>query len=175
LREGRGVVELIDSVGNSIWLDTTHIVLHLPRGTPIALNDTVRWTLRVLPGSSTQPATEVLGGFPWLLRAGQNVLAQQPNVRAEFAERRHPRTAVGFTRDGTALLVVVDGRQPPYSDGMTLPELTDLMIRLGARDALNFDGGGSSSLVVRGRVLNRPADREGERAVGNALALVRCR
>jgi phosphodiester glycosidase len=175
LREGRGVVELIDSVGNGIWLDTTHIVLHLPRGTPIALHDTIRWTLRILRAAGAQPASEVLGGFPRLLRGGENVLAQQANVRAEFSERRHPRTAVGFARDGTTLLVVVDGRQPPYSDGMTLPELADLMRRMGALDALNLDGGGSSSLVVRGRVLNRPSDREGERAVGNALALVRCR
>lgn len=70
---------------------------------------------------------------------------------------------------------MIDGRQPPYSDGMTLAELTELMGRLGAIDAINFDGGGSSALVVRSRVLNRPSDREGERSVGNALALVRCR
>ena len=57
---------------------------------------------------------------------------------------------------------------------MTLPELTTLMKQMGASDALNFDGGGSSAMVVRSRVLNRPSDAAGERAVGNALALVRC-
>jgi exopolysaccharide biosynthesis protein len=57
---------------------------------------------------------------------------------------------------------------------MTLDELAALMLRLGAREALNLDGGGSSALVVRGMVRNRPSDATGERAVGNALALERC-
>lgn len=58
---------------------------------------------------------------------------------------------------------------------MSLPELTWLFQRLGASHALNLDGGGSTAMVVNGRVVNRPSDREGERAVGNALALVGCR
>jgi exopolysaccharide biosynthesis protein len=87
---------------------------------------------------------------------------------------RHPRTAIGW--NGRRLfLVVVDGRQPPWSDGMTLDEMTWLFQRLRATDALNLDGGGSSALVLNGRVVNRPSDREGERAVGNALALGGCR
>jgi exopolysaccharide biosynthesis protein len=58
---------------------------------------------------------------------------------------------------------------------MSLDELTWLFQRLGASDALNLDGGGSSAMVVDGAVVNRPSDREGERAVGNALALAACR
>jgi exopolysaccharide biosynthesis protein len=57
---------------------------------------------------------------------------------------------------------------------MTLAELTALFRRLGATDAINLDGGGSTALAIRGEVQNRPSDREGERAVGNALALVGC-
>ena len=76
---------------------------------------------------------------------------------------RHPRTAAGVSADGRTLwLVVVDGRQPGYSVGMTLPELGDLMIELGADDALNLDGGGSSAFVARDStgemVLNKPSD-----------------
>ncbi|MGH7469699.1 MAG: phosphodiester glycosidase family protein [Longimicrobiales bacterium] len=175
LARGRGVVELIDSVGNSIWLDTTHVVIHFPRKTTVALADTLRWSAALRSSSMTQAAQEAVGGFPWLLRNGQQVLGAQPGVPPDFGERRHPRTAIGFTRDGSALLVVVDGRRPRYSDGMTLPELTDLLVRLGAVDALNLDGGGSSSLAIRGRVRNSPSDSAGERAVGNALTLVRCR
>ena len=76
----------------------------------------------------------------------------------------HPRTAIGYSKNGKFLtIVVVDGRQPFYSDGITLAELADLMSELGAHDAMNFDGGGSSTLVVRGadgspRVLNSPID-----------------
>jgi exopolysaccharide biosynthesis protein len=96
-----------------------------------------------------------------------------------FAPVRHPRTAVGIAAGGRRLLlVVVDGRQPGYSDGMTLTELATMMRALGARDAINLDGGGSSSIVrtdrasVNGvRILNKPSDKEGERPVGNALLL----
>ena len=96
---------------------------------------------------------------------------------------RHPRTAAGVARDGRRLiLAVVDGRQSPYSDGMSLNELATLMLALGARDAVNLDGGGSSTLLYADRasagalrIANRPSDKEGERAVGDALALVnRC-
>jgi exopolysaccharide biosynthesis protein len=58
---------------------------------------------------------------------------------------------------------------------MSLEELTWLFVRLGASDALNLDGGGSTALVANGALVSRPSDREGERAVGNALALVGCR
>ena len=89
---------------------------------------------------------------------------------------RHPRTAAGLTRDRRELiLVVVDGRQPGWSIGMTLPELGALMIRLGAHTALNFDGGGSSSFLYRpaggATVTNRPSDGSW-RPVANQLAVV---
>lgn len=80
-------------------------------------------------------------------------------------ERRHPRTAAGVTRDGgTLLLLVVDGRQPSWSLGATLPELAQMMIEAGAWNAINLDGGGSSAMWHRepgapsGRVLNHPSD-----------------
>lgn len=84
---------------------------------------------------------------------------------------RHPRTAIGVSADGKTLIIaVIDGRQPGYSAGMTLPELGELMIKLGARDAINLDGGGSSSLVygpVGGeRIVNKPSDGK-FRAVAN--------
>lgn len=112
---------------------------------------------------------EVVGGFPKLLEAGGRV--QELGVSAAT---RHPRTGVAYeSRRGRLWFVVVDGRQAPYSVGMTLPELTDLLVALGADEALNLDGGGSSVMVVRGRVRNRPSDEEGERPVVNALAVVR--
>jgi hypothetical protein len=78
---------------------------------------------------------------------------------------RHPRTAAGVSRDGrTLMLLVVDGRQPGWSIGATLPELATMMIEAGAWNAVNLDGGGSSAMWHRepgaaaGRVLNRPSD-----------------
>src|SRR6185437_4150143 len=100
---------------------------------------------------------------------------------ASFRER-NPRTAAGIARDGRRLiLAVVDGRE--YQDaGMTLRETADLMRGLGARDAINLDGGGSTTMVFADpdssgklRIANHPSDKEGERAVGDALAIVnRC-
>ena len=82
---------------------------------------------------------------------------------------RQPRTLAGVRADGTTLLVTVDGRRPGWSVGMTLPEAARLMRSLGARDALNLDGGGSSTMTVRGEVVSRPSDRGGERPVSDGV------
>lgn len=112
--------------------------------------------------------TDSLGGNPTLLENG----AIAPSVYGSgsfFA--RNPRTAVA-TAPGKVFLVVVDGRQPGHSAGMTLQELATYLQGLGARDALNLDGGGSSTMVVNGVVTNRPSDAS-ERGVANALLLHR--
>jgi exopolysaccharide biosynthesis protein len=86
---------------------------------------------------------------------------------------KHPRTAVGFSRDSTTLFILaVDGRSQ-RSIGVTLDELALLMRRLGAWQAMNFDGGGSTTMVIDGAVVNAPSDTAGERAVGNALLVVK--
>jgi exopolysaccharide biosynthesis protein len=88
---------------------------------------------------------------------------------------KHPRTAVGFSRDSSTLyLLAVDGRSQ-RSVGVTLDELASLMRRLGAWNAMNFDGGGSTTMVINGAVVNVPSDSAGERAVGNALLVVKKR
>lgn len=132
----------------------------------------------VITGRDTIVPMEAVGGLPILLR--DSALADNLDSvgGARFAPVRHPRTAVGVASGGRRLLLVtVDGRQVPFSDGMTLRELAQLMKVLGARDAINLDGGGSTTMVInRGGVmgtLNRPSDAAGERTVANALALVR--
>ena len=84
-----------------------------------------------------------------------------------------PRTAVGFSRDSSTLyLLTVDGRST-LSAGMTIVQLAAMLQRLGAWHAMNFDGGGSTTMVVNGQVMNAPSDLTGERAVGNALLVVK--
>jgi len=80
----------------------------------------------------------------------------------------HPRTAAGQTGDGALMLLVVDGRQPE-SRGVNLQELAEIMRDLGAVQALNLDGGGSTALVVDGVLLNRPTGGTAEREVMSAL------
>ncbi|MDT7546695.1 MAG: hypothetical protein QOE99_2805 [Actinomycetota bacterium] len=114
-------------------------------------------------------AVDVLGGTPVLLLNGVQQV-QDFYCSDAFCDRQ-PRTAVGVTADGKMLLVVVDGRQPGYSVGMTLQELADLMQSLGAQNAINLDGGGSSTMWVNGVVANRPSDGA-QRGVGSALVVL---
>lgn len=117
---------------------------------------------------------QVMGGFPELLDGGTRVGDLEVADRPEFAAARHPRTAVGFDPAGNLLwLVVVDGRQLPRSAGMSLEELTELFLALGAVEALNLDGGGSSVMSLGERTVSSPSDATGERSVGNSLWVVR--
>jgi len=136
----------------------------------LAPGDTVRWSLDIAGGS--EGVVELVGGFPLLLQDGSSVLDRVPRINEGFAFGPHPRTAVGIREDGALLLVTVDGRQPGYSEGMTLPELTELLLEMGVRDALNLDGGGSTAFVLEGELVNRPSDADGERAVSNALLVL---
>ncbi|WP_327233280.1 phosphodiester glycosidase family protein [Streptomyces sp. NBC_01317] len=85
---------------------------------------------------------------------------------------RQPRTLAGVDAHGRLLLVTVDGRQPGVSEGFTLAEAAEFMRSLGAEQALNLDGGGSSAMVVGGKVVNITSDATGERAVGDTIQVV---
>ena len=180
-------------------------VLRTPNARPVLAFDSVgaphisRFRASMLAGTDTIPLLwgwpvltpvtvrispwhpmEAVGGRPVLARDSAVVPQVDTEGAASFATSRHPRTAAGIASDGRRLLLVtVDGRQRPYSDGMTLRELANLMLALGARDAINLDGGGSTAMVVKSprtralTVVNKPSDPAGERAVGNALAVVK--
>jgi exopolysaccharide biosynthesis protein len=145
----------------------------------MADGDTVRVLLTTVPRMpSGRGPSLILGGWPRILRGGVNIAADAATLEGTIsrnAEVRHPRTAVGISRDGRTLwLVTVDGRAAT-SVGMTLVELADTMRGLGAWDAMNFDGGGSTTMVINGKVMNTPSDPTGEREVGNALLIVKRR
>lgn len=116
---------------------------------------------------------EALGAYPMLVQNG-NIIPQKDN---SFNHTRHPRTAIGMINKHTVIFVVVDGRQPAYSNGMPLDELALLMQTLHTKTAINLDGGGSSTFVSLNRktdkwkIRNRPSDGQ-SRAVANAWVLV---
>lgn len=93
----------------------------------------------------------------------------------DWINRRNPRTAVGIRKDGVIVVAVVDGHRHATSVGVTIEELRKLMASLGAADAVNLDGGGSSAMVVRDRLINNPSDPEGERKIGDALLFTKNR
>ena len=150
--------------------------LSVPGGATFAVDDTALAHVSLIPFHPM----EAVGGRPRLVRDSAIVPEVDTGGQPGFATGRHPRTAIGIADSSKRLLlVVVDGRQAPYSDGMTLRELATLMQALGAREALNLDGGGSTTMVVENRksrkleIANRPSDATGERTVGDALAVVR--
>ncbi|MDQ3940188.1 MAG: phosphodiester glycosidase family protein [Actinomycetota bacterium] len=111
---------------------------------------------------------DTIGGNPDLLDDGQYAIGQCTS--SSFCGR-NPRTGIGATPEGLLLLITVDGRQPGRSVGMTLWEFADLFRFFGATEALNLDGGGSTTMVVRDRIVNRPSGGY-ERAVGSALLVL---
>jgi hypothetical protein len=93
-----------------------------------------------------------VGGFPVLMDEGQVA----SNCFTDLCER-HPRTGIGITAENVALLLVVDGRSSE-SAGLTIMQFGQLFKQLGATNAVNLDGGGSSTMVVKGKIRNEPSD-----------------
>ena len=125
----------------------------------------ITWTtLNGLPSAFLEQADHVINGAGLLKRDDKPITTwrEAENLNpATFIDVRHPRTVIGVDRRGAIWLIVIDGRQPAHSVGMTLPDLVRLADRLELRDALNLDGGGSTTMVVKGKVINRPSDPDG--------------
>ena len=137
-----------------------------PQNAPSAFRNGASW------GASPPAYEDVLASGPLLLWKAQP-MAWQP---VAFNVTHHPRTALGVTEDERLLLVTVDGRAPQAA-GLTMRELAWVMQGLGGTAALNLDGGGSTTMWIKGRgVVNHPSDNgafdhEGERAVANAVVV----
>lgn len=111
----------------------------------------------------------VIGGGPTLVQKGKvRITALEERFRGDVSQGRAPRTALGVDAQGNLLLTTVDGRQPGYSVGMTLRELARTLDELGAQEAINLDGGGSTAMAIKGELVNKPSDGR-ERWVSNAL------
>ena len=112
---------------------------------------------------------DIVTGVPQLIKNGKiEITWEQEKSSKSFVETRHPRTAVAKLKEGKFLMVAVDGRQKE-SVGMNLSELAALLLELGATDAMNLDGGGSTTMFLNGKIVNKPSDKEGERKVSDAI------
>lgn len=134
---------------------------------PVGANVTILLTLT--PPWTNVP--EAIGGGPIIVRNGKPVFRSFEGFTTVQLTPRSPRTGVGQLADGRIVLVAVDGRQPGYSTGLTNFELALTMQRLGCVTASALDSGGSTTMAFDGKLLNRPSDRGGERAVAEALTL----
>lgn len=137
----------------------------------IAVGSTLTFTTTIDTG--WEGVQQAIGGREWVLRDGGTYIYPRPSS----ADQIHPRTAVGVTAGGDLVLIVVDGRQAGYSDGTTLPDLAELFRQRGAVHALNLDGGGSTTLLVRepgdvsASLANEPSDGR-QRPVSNSLLVI---
>ena len=115
----------------------------------------------------------LLASGPLLMQKGD--VCTWESCDSSFIHTKHPRSAIFRTKDKRTVLITVDGRSPGNADGVSIPELAHLIRILGGHDALNLDGGGSTTLWMEGQsVLNHPSDNrkfdhEGERNVSNII------
>ncbi|MBA2712194.1 MAG: phosphodiester glycosidase family protein [Rubrobacteraceae bacterium] len=132
-------------------------------------------------GASLAGKTGVVNGGPRLLRGGNPAITayaegfvypEDPEFYYRFGIRRNPRTMAGVTPGGDLLLVAVDGRKPGYSVGASFREEAAIMESLGAEEAVNLDGGGSTTMTLGTRLVTRPSDATGERPIGDAVVLL---
>jgi exopolysaccharide biosynthesis protein len=122
-----------------------------------------------ITNSAFRNVEDIVGGVPQLIKNGKiEITWEQEKQTKSFVETRHPRTAVAKLKDGKFLMATVDGRQKA-SIGMNLNELAALLLELGATDAMNLDGGGSTTMFLDGKIINTPSDKEGERRVSDAI------
>ena len=144
--------------------------------------DTVRVTENVSgDGTVLGNGTGVVNGGPRLVAGGREeitafaegfVYPENPEFYYRFGVRRNPRTIAGVTPGGDLLLVAVDGRAPGYSVGASFEEEARIMQSLGAREAVNLDGGGSTTMTLGTKLVTRPSDATGERPIGDAVVIL---
>ena len=122
-------------------------------------------------GTPLTDVQEAVSGYQWLVRDGELIATNDDETAA-------PRTAIGLKKDGTVVWVAIDGRQEPYSSGLTIHELAELMYAAGCVNAINMDGGGSTTMAARydttGDLVlqNSPSDAEGARLLPTCLLMV---
>jgi exopolysaccharide biosynthesis protein len=179
VRRGR-VVESRDLKGSSLIPSDGFVISASGTGREWALKNLpvggrVQVNLNLSPvetdqADAWQRATSIVGGGPQLIKDGRvEITNAAEKILPSFVSDVHPRTAIAKLKSGEILLVTVDGRQPGHSIGMSLTMLADLLIEFGAVEAINLDGGGSTAMVIKNKLVNKPSDATGERPVSDAI------
>ncbi|HXB08175.1 MAG TPA: phosphodiester glycosidase family protein [Puia sp.] len=177
--------------GDSVFHYTTRSALGISRSRKadvawIFTDTTQRWPFAfedapaMAVGADSTPSLEALhnthwrrwkmqtavGGGPVLVHDGQiRVTNEEEGLFIHGEKDMHPRSAIGYTRDGRIIVLAVQGRTPGVAAGVTLAQEAKILRDLGCYEALNLDGGGSSCMLVNGKETIRPSDKEGERPV----------
>ncbi|MFD1546846.1 phosphodiester glycosidase family protein [Nonomuraea guangzhouensis] len=149
------------------WLNA-----HAAEGVTVKV-DTKVVDVRTRKALKLTPDLGVIGGNVGLVRNGHAKITAKLDGQdsVNMILRRHPRTLLGTTRNGSLILATIDGRQPGVTVGASFIEAAQFMRWLGAKQAVNLDGGGSTAMVVGNKLVNRPSDGV-ERGVGDALLVL---
>jgi hypothetical protein len=144
-----------DSVAS---VDYNYFKLHHPRVPEIApvAFPFIKWKMQT-----------AVGGGPVLLQNGELRITNEEELKftGKAINDKHPRTAMGYTKDNKLIILVIQGRFPGIAEGATLAQEGQLLKNIGCQEALNLDGGGSSCLLVNGHETIKPSEKEGERPV----------
>ena len=103
-----------------------------------------------------------VGGGPVLLQDGEVKITNEEERKfyGKAVDDKHPRTSMGYTGDNKLIILMIEGRNPGIAEGASLPQLAKIYKDLGAKEALNLDGGGSSCMLVNGKETIRPSDKK---------------
>ena len=169
---GENTPSSTDSIHRKYYQNGT--IRLLPTRRPrFLMPDSGRNAERMLPDSN------IMTAGPMLIQRGIDI---PQHLDRSFVFRRHNRTAIGLKPDGTVVMLVADGRHRGEAEGLSLPELTNVMRWLGCCDAVNLDGGGSTTMYIKDRgtdgIVNNPSDNgrfdpAGQRRVANAILVVK--
>ena len=172
-----GTLPAGDAAIQGIGSDAAWISSHIHMGDPVTLRDRLR-----LPSGEPfrlSDQVSIVSAAPVLLRDGrpaidavaEGVFDPRDLFDYGFSAERHARTVAGVDGAGQLILLTADGI-PGLSEGLTLSEEAKVMQALGAVDAMNLDGGGSTSFVSAATTVNHPSDATGARAVGDSIQIV---
>lgn len=168
-RAALGVME--DGAVDIAWVSSREGVLYEWQDPPANAPERPVGALDV-EGLAVWPARHAVSAGPVLIRDGEiHITTEQEVFFGSTIPEVHPRTAAGVDAAGDLVLLIVDGRQRE-SRGVDLVELARLLRALGCVQAVNLDGGGSSTLVVAGELVNRPAGGAAEREIMSALTVM---
>jgi len=164
-------VELIKQ--SSVSIPTDGYVLVGPRWLikeRITKSDKVKYKFTLHP-LGWEKVKYAVGGGPYLVKDG-NIFVDRQKFTDKFLWRKEPRTAIGYKKDGSLVLVTVDGRQEGISEGATMTELANIMKELGCDNAMNLDGGSSTQMVYNGKLVNLPTVKGGGKVTNALLVFV---
>lgn len=158
--------KIVKISANPIKIPNNGFVVQAPKKTISLLAKSTKLNVEIKLNDEIKDAVHIIGAGPYLVKNSQ-IYVDYKYQKLGAISGKNPRSAVGYAKNGTFIIVTVDGREQT-SVGMTLFELANLMKELGCENAMNFDGGSSSIMYVKGKIVNKAVNKEGI-GISNAL------